>query len=377
MPVKPLHPNPDIDHLKYQARDLLKLHAAGDPAAAQRVREFHPRFRESTDAEIFAAALKLSDAQLTIARERGFMSWARLKEHILRPTPSDNFKLPYHERIEDKALRHAVELLDAGDVDGLRSHLKEHPSLTRQHALFEGGNYFQTPTLLEFVAENPIRHGVLPDNIVQIANVIVDAGVERAALNEALGLVCTGRVPRECGVQIPLIDLLCEYGASPESALRAAAAHGEHEAVNALLRHGARLDLPVAAALGRVDEFHRFFPTANVHDRHLALALASQFGHVEIVRLLLDAGEDPNRYNPMGAHSHSTPLHQAVWAGHESLVRLLVERGARLDRKDVLWHGTPADWAEYGGRLELESYLRAQQSLRDKQPQEQQQIPTG
>ena len=89
------------------------------------------------------------------------------------------------------------------------------------------------------------RHGTLPDNIVQIAKVIMDAGVERATLNEALGLVCTGRVPRECDVQIPLIDLLCEYGASPESALRAAAAHGEHEAANALLRHGARLDLPV------------------------------------------------------------------------------------------------------------------------------------
>jgi hypothetical protein len=360
MPVNPLPPNPDLDHLKHQARDLLKLHAAGDPSAAQRIREFHPRFRESTDAAIFADALKLSDAQLTIAHERGFMSWTRLKEHIHRSTPSDNFNLTHHERIEDKALRHAVGLLDAGDVDGLRSYLKEHPNLTHQHALFEGGSYFRKPTLLEFVAENPVRHGTLPDNIVQIAKVIVDAGVERASLNEALGLVCTGRVPRECRVQIPLIDLLCEYGASPESALRATAAHGEHEAVNALLRHGARLDLPVAAALGRIDEFRSFFPTADIDDRHLALALASQFGHVAIVRLLLDVGEDPSRYNPIGAHSHSTPLHQAVWAGHESLVRLLVERGARLDVKDVLWQGTPADWARYGGRSELETYLRAQ-----------------
>jgi ankyrin repeat protein len=156
-----------------------------------------------------------------------------------------------------------------------------------------------------------------------------------------------------------LIDLLCDHGADPDSALRGAACHGEHEAVNALIRRGARLDLPVAAALGRVDEFRRLFRTYDEQDRHLSLALASQFGHVEIVRLLLEAGQDPNRYNPPGAQSHSTPLHQAVWAGHESIVRLLVERGARLDIKDVLWHGTPADWAHHAGRPELEAYLRS------------------
>jgi Ankyrin repeats (3 copies) len=370
MPVKPLPSNPDLDHLKYQARDLLKLHAAGDLAAAQRIREFHPRFRASTDAEIFAASLKLSDAQLTIARERGFTSWTRLREYIQRPSTFDNVNLPYHERIEDITLRRAVNLVDAGDVEELRLHLKEYPNLTHQHALFEGGNYFRTPTLLEFIAENPVRHGTLPDNIVEIAKVIVEAGVERAGLErstltETLGLVATGRVPRECHVQVPLIDLLCDYGANPNDALRAAALHGEHEAVNALIRRGARLDLPVAAALGRIHDFHRLLPIADIQDRHLALALASQFGHVEIVRLLLDAGEDPNRYNPISSHSHSTPLHQAALAGHESLVRLLVERGARLEMKDLIWQGTPADWAHHGGRLELETYLRAQQSLRD------------
>jgi hypothetical protein len=40
-------------------------------------------------------------------------------------------------------------------------------------------------------------------------------------------------------------------------------------------------------------------------DRHRALALFSQFGHTEIVRMLLDAAEDPRPYNPVGCHSHS------------------------------------------------------------------------
>jgi hypothetical protein len=39
-------------------------------------------------------------------------------------------------------------------------------------------------------------------------------------------------------------------------------------------------------------------------------------------------------------------------------VKLLVQRGARLDIKDVLWQGTPADWAHHENRTEIESYLR-------------------
>jgi ankyrin repeat protein len=79
---------------------------------------------------------------------------------------------------------------------------------------------------------------------------------------------------------------------------------------------------------------------------------------MEIVRLLLDAGEDPNRYNPVGGHSHTTPLHQAAAKGHDEVVQLLVERGARTDLKDILWHGTPADWAHHEGKLETEALLR-------------------
>jgi ankyrin repeat protein len=88
-----------------------------------------------------------------------------------------------------------------------------------------------------------------------------------------------------------------------------------------------------------MEDARRLLPNANHEDRHLALSIASDRGHVDVVRLLLDAGEDPNRYNPVGGHSHTTPLHQAAGAGHEEVVRLLVERGARLDLKDILWHG--------------------------------------
>jgi hypothetical protein len=363
MPTKRLPAHPNLDHLKHQAKDLLKDHAARDPAAAQRIREFHTRFTAATDSEIFTAYLTLSDVQLTIAREYGFASWPGLKAHIETPALADRLEKPYHERIEDPDFRRAAELLDAGDAEGLRSHLRQYPRLVHQHVLFEGGNYFRNPTLLEFIAENPIRHGTLPKNILAITHVILDADPEPAARNQTLTLVSTGRVPRECGVQLPLINLLCDRGADPASAIHAAALHGEFAAVDALIHRGAPIDLPIAAALGRADEFRRRLPEAGKEERHLALALASQFGHVDIAALLLDAGEDPNRYNPVGAHSHSTPLHQAAWSGDESLVRLLVERGARVNIRDVLWHGTPADWASHAGHTEVEAYLRGRENL--------------
>jgi hypothetical protein len=358
MPTKQFPSKPDLNHLKYQAKDLLKGHAAHDRGVAQRMREFNPRFKGAADAEIFAAAVRLSEAQFTIAREYGFKSWARLKAHVDSPELASRLHLRHHERIENAEFRRAVDLLDAGDAAGLREHLKQHPKLVLQHVEFEGGNYFHSPTLLEFIAENPIRHGTLPKNIVEVAQVILDAGPDQAARNETLGLVVTGRVPEECGVQIALIELLCDNGADLDGALHAAAPQRSLTAANALIARGAHIDLPVAAAMGRSDDARRLLPSADAVERHLALALASQGGHIEIVRMLLEAGEDPNRFNPLGSHSHSTPLHQAALYGHEELVRLLIEHGARVDIRDLLWRGTPADWAKHEGRTELEAYLR-------------------
>ncbi|HLK47474.1 MAG TPA: hypothetical protein VKT49_05030 [Bryobacteraceae bacterium] len=76
-----------------------------------------------------------------------------------------------------------------------------------------------------------------------------------------------------------------------------ALAFGYGNTAEVLVRRGAR---------GLADVI-QMLPTANVPDRHRALALAAQHGHVEVVRLLLDAGEDPDRYNPKGNHGHSTP----------------------------------------------------------------------
>ena len=205
---------------------------------------------------------------------------------------------------------------------------------------------------------SPVRRGKLPKNIVEIARVILDAGVEPSALNETLVLVATGCVPRECGVQIPVIDLLCDRGADPNQAAEVAAVLFEMDAVEALVQRGAMMTLPLAAATGNVNEARQLLNQAAPDQRHLALAVASQYGHAEIVKLLLDAGEDPNRFNPVGGHSHSTPLHQAAGNGHLDVVKLLIAHGAKTDVKDILFGGTPAGWANYAGHKDVESYLK-------------------
>lgn len=357
MPVRVLPSNPNLDHLKHQAKDLVKAHAARTLAAAQLIREFHPRFSGAADEAIFAAEFKLSAAQLAIAREHGFLSWARLKRRIEKPVPSDRVDLPHHERIEDLVFRQAVGLIDEGDVAELRTLLKQHPKLSRQQVVFEGMNYFENPSLLEFIAENPNRHNKMPANIVEVTEAILEAGVDQESLDVTLALVATGSVPEACGKQQPLIDLLCDWGADADTAIQAAVLHGSVAAVNALIRRGAKVTLAVAA-LGSAENFRRMLPGSNATERHLALAVAAQYCRVEIVRILLEAGEDPNRYNPVGGHSHCTPLHQAAAYGTLELVNLLLQYGARPDIKDVLWKGTPAGWANHIGRTEMEAYLR-------------------
>ena len=83
MEYKQLPPNPSLEHLKSQAKQLLKAHKEGSVDALQRIRSFFPKLSDATDAEIYDAAFGLQDAQLTIAREYGFASWTRLKQEVL------------------------------------------------------------------------------------------------------------------------------------------------------------------------------------------------------------------------------------------------------------------------------------------------------
>jgi len=263
----------------------------------------------------------------------------------------------------DEPFRDAVAAMDAGDVERLERLLASHPELLSERADF-GEGYFRRPYLLWFIAENPVRTGAMPKNVVAVARAIIEAarraGVPslREQLDYALGLVASGRVARESGAQLELIDALVDAGASPD-AVRTALAHREMAAVEHLLHRGAPLSLAAAVCTGRWDDVPRLVRDADASDRQLALTAAAVAGSERALGVLIRSGANVDAYSPEGFHAHATPLHQAVSSGSLGAVRVLAEAGARLDIHDRIYHGTPLDWAEHLKRDEIAAYLRS------------------
>ena len=72
--VRRLPENADLGNLRKRAKQLLKLAQSGDLDAFSRLQNSLPRKIHTSD----FATLKLSDVQLVIAREYGFVSWPKL-----------------------------------------------------------------------------------------------------------------------------------------------------------------------------------------------------------------------------------------------------------------------------------------------------------
>jgi peptide-methionine (S)-S-oxide reductase len=261
----------------------------------------------------------------------------------------------------DPAFVSAVAAIGAGDVAQLNALLAAHPGLAAERIANGEQGYFADPYLLWFVAENPIRNRWLPANIAAVTAAIVDA-IDRIAppsrqeqLDYAVMLVATGLVPRECGVQVALIDLLVARGARP-AGLDSTVAHGEVEAARRLIHHGAEVTLTAAVALGRDDDIARLLPAADAAARADALVVAANLGLADKVDLLLKAGADPN-IRSVRLHRHSTALHQAALTGDAELCDLLVAAGAARDVRDDMWNGTPSGWAAHAGHEALAQRL--------------------
>ncbi|MEO6981033.1 MAG: ankyrin repeat domain-containing protein, partial [Mucilaginibacter sp.] len=219
---------------------------------------------------------------------------------------------------------------------------------------YPSGNYFDSPYLLWFVADNPIRNEKLPVNIVEVAALLITE-VQKLApdmvqkqLDYALGLVATGRIPRECGVQIQLMDVLIDAGATPGGG-SGALAHGNVEAAAHLIKRGGKLTLATAVGLDWMNEVMRLAPSAGDDEKLTALAMSAFYGKAGMVAYLLGIGVSPNDYPKSGTgfHTHATPLHQAVYSRSLDTMKLLIDAGARLDLTDKAYNGTPLDWAIY------------------------------
>ena len=256
--------------------------------------------------------------------------------------------------ITDPSFRAAVEAIDAGDLASLQQLLKTHPTLIGQRADVPTEGYFSRPYLLWFIADNPIRNGKLPATIVDLACLLIQEARQQAPesfqhqIDYGLGLVVTGRIPRECGVQLDLMDVLIDAGAKPGQA-NGALAHSNLDAARRLMQRGGAMTLLTAICLNLTEDIQKLASQSTASDRQIALIGSAFYGRADWLTFLIHLGVDIDGYiePSSGFHSHATALHQAVYSGSLDAVKILVEAGAHLDLEDRIYHGTPLGWAMY------------------------------
>jgi catechol 2,3-dioxygenase-like lactoylglutathione lyase family enzyme len=72
----------NLENLRKQARQLVRWHHQRDYAVASRIRAALPRYHGLSDEQILAQRFVLADAQLLLAREAGFETWAMFKSGV-------------------------------------------------------------------------------------------------------------------------------------------------------------------------------------------------------------------------------------------------------------------------------------------------------
>lgn len=246
----------------------------------------------------------------------------------------------------------ALDFIDTGQLSNLRQLIEATPGLVSTRANVPTEGYFQHPYLLWFVADNPVRQGKLPRNIVEITRLLINFVWLHAPqsfsdqIDTTLGLVASSRVARDSGYQMLLLDELIDNGAKPGNG-QDALAHGNFEAARHLIYRGGGITLATAVGLEDSVHVHRLLNNATAEDKQVALMVAAFYGNEQFIQLLLNANAHVNEFIETGFHKHASALHQAVNSGSIECVKILVAAGASIDRKDNIYHGTPLDWARY------------------------------
>jgi ankyrin repeat protein len=212
-------------------------------------------------------------------------------------------------------------LIAAGDVDAVREAVQSSAGLLGR-GIEHAGQGGWTPL-----------HLAVAEGQADIVRVLVEAGADLAARTEH------NRTPLHVALQhCPrLVPLLLELGAvidAPSAAyLDDVARLTEQLDEGAVLtdpRSG--IDLLSWAALGGAPATAKLLLERGADADGGALHAAASVGHLDLVRMLLDAGADVDRRDP---DTGRTPLHAAVTAGpgrdSPEIVRVLLAAGADVD----------------------------------------------
>lgn len=293
----------------------------------------------------------LSRAQLFLARLHGFPSWPRFVRHVedrVRPdSPIARFEA-------------AADAVAAGDSAALRDLLRRRPELIRDRSTREHGatllHYVAANGHEDFRQRTPPNAGRIARLLLE-AGAQVDATANMYGRRcTTMEMLVSSTHPHAAGVQTELVETLLDFGAAIDgvdgdgSPLMTALCFHYPLAAGTLVRRGARVDNVIAAAaLGRGDlvddlvtadgalrpdaplarvRWPSLPPDPAVHMQY-ALTWACRFGQEAAAAVLLRKG-----VSPAARDDDATALHHAAAFGHLEIVRLLIEQGAPLEARN-------------------------------------------
>ncbi len=419
-PLRRLPPQPNLEQLRKQAKDLLVQYRAGDPSAAAEVE----RWERHPDPLKFA----LHDAQRVLARAYGFESWARLKAYVDGANVARLAEaVTAGDLAQARALLHARPELAAMDMAGDDEHQALHYAVLRRDAAM---------VRLLMAAGADSRKGIFPHRDATTAFALardrgyadIVAAIEEEEQHRREAMSCpnvtvspvqdqivraihesdNGEAIRMLEADESLIHACDRDGATP---LHAAAEAGNREMVAWLLNKRANprkpdlkgltpIDRTALAVDPRDDSAERFPAIARLLMAHGAevtiraavaladrerirelvgadpevlreirwqtgglLTLAVKHGRIEIVTLLLDLGADVDERNMLDELEEPTlswgsPLWHASLAGRCDIAELLLDRGADPNA-NVYASGWPIDHAYRRGDEAMKRLLLA------------------
>jgi ankyrin repeat protein len=333
-PSEKVPPKPSLRQLRNQAKNLLRALQAGEPDAIRRIGKSHPRFSDSSQAEIAAAKIVLADAQFVVARELGFDSWPRLKKHFdsLSRSATNMHRLVIEGNMQ--AMQEAV----AQDPESVNE-----PNESGLSPLYTAA-LCHNRQAINFLLE----HGAIADIFACAilgkatdAEILLKRNPDLARATTPDGMTALHYAARSGHRDV--VEILLRYHSDVnalDNRSRTAlleACHGgpwkfepAEDIIQLLLDHSAQVDLIQAAATGRTDLI------ASILDRDrgvidsldaegkTALFHAAQNNRLAAVKLLVERGADVNRSDAVG----SAALHRTSQQCSDELIQYLIDHGA-------------------------------------------------
>jgi len=359
-PALSLPARPSLEQLRKKAKELLKGYRADDPAALTRFQSHHRR-------AISEKPIALADAQLVLAREYGFPSWAKLKHHVESLQRPADFDEPLWGRDTWPFLAAVYR----GDESTVREMLTRDPSLAKA----------------EYAYLQPLHYAVRGGRIGMV-RLLLDAGADPLAEgwsgkfgNEIRDDTPLARArDRELGELVTLLEKAASGKPRSVRTERKAPSTPERELEDEMMQichrgeNDAALEMidrhPGIAQAGLYEAVHQNHPELvrillergakatsawrwSCWYTPLMHSLRYSQPRYDIAQLLVDHDVDPNETNGMGM----TALHIVAGQGTVDAARWLLDRGADIHAHDREFDSTPLAWAARAGREDMARFL--------------------